>query len=135
MVPFGAKVEVFSSSKDVVLSRINSFPKGTSCGRDGLSAQQLVDASGKATVVVANDLVSSITIVCPSVLGEFIASAPLTPLLKPRGGIQPIVVGTVWQRLVSKVAALVVRKEAGIYLEDFFSLGWESLMEVKQSSM
>lgn len=32
---------------------------------------------------------------CPSVLGEYIASDPLTPLLKPDGGIKPIVVGTI----------------------------------------
>ncbi|KAL8167526.1 hypothetical protein V2J09_009025 [Rumex salicifolius] len=110
MVPFWDKVEVFSSSKDVVLSRIKSFPKGTSCGRDGVWAQPLVDALWKAAIVVANDLVSSITVVvnlllagkCPSALGEFIASS------------RPIVVGTVWQRLVSKVAALVVRNEFGV---------------------
>ncbi|KAL8167525.1 hypothetical protein V2J09_009024 [Rumex salicifolius] len=52
MVPFGTKVEVFSSSNDVVLSRINSFPKGTSCGRHGLSAQHLVDAPEKAVVLI-----------------------------------------------------------------------------------
>ncbi|KAL8167524.1 hypothetical protein V2J09_009023 [Rumex salicifolius] len=110
MVLFWAKVEVFSSSKDVVLSRIKSFPKGTSCGRDGVWAQPLVDALWKAAIVVANDLVSSITVVvnlllagkCPSALGEFIASS------------RPIVVRTVWQRLASKVAALVVRNEFGV---------------------
>ncbi|KAL8166026.1 hypothetical protein V2J09_007525 [Rumex salicifolius] len=76
--------------------------KGTSCGHDGFRAQHLVDALGKATVVVVDDLVSSITVVvnllllgkCPPALGEFIASTPLTPLLKPGGGIQPIVVET-----------------------------------------
>ncbi|GKA84737.1 hypothetical protein Tco_0806391 [Tanacetum coccineum] len=35
-------------------------------------------------------------------LGEYIASAPLTPLVKPGGGIRPIAVGTIWRRLVSK---------------------------------
>ncbi|KAL8151081.1 hypothetical protein V2J09_020889, partial [Rumex salicifolius] len=120
---FGAKVEAFSTSKDVVLSKIKSFPKGTSCGRDGLRAQHLVDALGKAALIVADDLVSSIT-ACPSSLGEFIASAPLTPLLKPGGCIRPIVVGTVWRRLVSKIVAFIVRKEVGIYLEDFqFGMG------------
>ncbi|MCI97688.1 hypothetical protein A2U01_0118989, partial [Trifolium medium] len=34
---------------------------------------------------------------------EFVASAPLTPLLKPDEGIRPIAVGTIWRRLVSKV--------------------------------
>ncbi|GKB29747.1 hypothetical protein Tco_0869148 [Tanacetum coccineum] len=39
---------------------------------------------------------------CPKMLGEYIASAPLTPLVKPRGGIHPIVVGTVLRRLFFK---------------------------------
>nr|GEW91715.1 hypothetical protein [Tanacetum cinerariifolium] len=36
------------------------------------------------------------------VLGEYNASALLTPLVKLGGGIRPIAVGTVWRRLVSK---------------------------------
>ncbi|GJZ65347.1 putative reverse transcriptase domain-containing protein [Tanacetum coccineum] len=41
---------------------------------------------------------------CPSILAKFVASAPLTPLLKPDNEIRPIVVGTIWRRLVSKAA-------------------------------
>ncbi|GJV31742.1 hypothetical protein Tco_1392142 [Tanacetum coccineum] len=63
------------ASQDVVLDRIKSFPR--------------------------DELVSSITQVvnlfleekCPTMLGEYIASAPLTPLVKPGGGIRPIVFG------------------------------------------
>ncbi|GJZ24741.1 leucine--tRNA ligase, cytoplasmic-like protein, partial [Tanacetum coccineum] len=59
---------------------------------------------------IFDELVSSITQVvnlflegkCPMMLGEYIASAPLTPLVKPGGGIRPIAVGTIWRRLVSK---------------------------------
>ena len=47
---------------------------------------------------------------CPSVLGSFIAIAPLTPMVKPGDGIRPIVVATVLRRLMSKVVALVVGK-------------------------
>ncbi|MCI54842.1 hypothetical protein A2U01_0076092, partial [Trifolium medium] len=35
-------------------------------------------------------------------LAEFVASAPLTPLLKSDGGIRPIAVDIIWRRLVSK---------------------------------
>ncbi|MCI46258.1 hypothetical protein A2U01_0067498, partial [Trifolium medium] len=50
------------------------------------------------------DLLDAITLVvnlwlggrCPITLSEFVASAPLTPLLKPDGGIRPIAV--VWGR-------------------------------------
>ncbi|KAJ0755819.1 putative reverse transcriptase domain, exostosin, DNA/RNA polymerase superfamily [Helianthus annuus] len=56
---------------------------------------------------------------CPSCLAEFVASAPLTPLLKPDNGIRPIAVGTIWRRLVSKVAMKGVGKEMTKYLNDF----------------
>ncbi|GKE33656.1 hypothetical protein Tco_1452978 [Tanacetum coccineum] len=42
------------------------------------------------------------------ILGEYIASAPLSPLVKPGGGIRPIVVGRVWRHLVSKVSAIMI---------------------------
>jgi hypothetical protein len=61
---------------------------------------------------------------CPRALGEFIASAPLTPLIKPGGGIRPIVVGTVWRRLVSKVGASMIGHSLDSYLNDLkFGVG------------
>jgi hypothetical protein len=94
---------------DTVFRCIKSFPKGTSCGRDGLRAQHLLDALCGEGSAVARDLLDAITLVvnlwlggrCPKSLAEFVASAPLTPLLKPDGGIRPIAVGTIWRRLVS----------------------------------
>ncbi|GJU02808.1 reverse transcriptase domain-containing protein [Tanacetum coccineum] len=50
-------------------------------------------------------------------LGEYIASAPLTPLVKPGGGIRPIAVGTVWRRLVSKVSAIMIGHSLDGYLD------------------
>ena len=41
------------------------------------------------------------------------------PLLKPDNGIRPIAVGTIWRRLVSKVAMKGVGKEMTKYLNDF----------------
>ncbi|KAL8127113.1 hypothetical protein AgCh_014143 [Apium graveolens] len=107
--------------KDLVLDRIRSFPKGTSCGRDGLRAQHLLDVLGGPASAVVDDLLGSITGVvnlflsgkCPAWLGEFIASALLTPLVNPGGGIRPIDVGTVWRRLVSKVASSSVGVQQG----------------------
>nr|GEV57034.1 auxilin-like protein [Tanacetum cinerariifolium] len=83
---------------DLVLDKIKSFPRGTSCGRDGLSAHHLLDCLSGAVVAISDELVSSITQVvnlflegkCPKILGGYIASAPLTPLVKPGGGIRPI---------------------------------------------
>jgi hypothetical protein len=117
---------------DTVFRCIKSFPKGTSCGRDGLRAQHLLDALCGEGSAVARDLLDAITLVvnlwlggrCPKSLAEFVASAPLTPLLKPDGGIRPIAVGTIWRRLVSKVAMKGVGKDMAKYLNDFqFGVG------------
>ncbi|GJY22392.1 putative reverse transcriptase domain-containing protein [Tanacetum coccineum] len=113
------------ASQDVVLDRIRSFPRGTSCGRDGLRAQHLMDCLSGAALAISDELVSSITQVvnlflkgkCPAMLGEYIASAPLTPLVKPGGGIRPIVVGTIWRRLVSKVSATMIGHSLDGYLD------------------
>lgn len=55
---------------------------------------------------------------CPPVLGEFVASVPLTPLLKPDGGIRPTAIGTIWRRLCSKLAPSFVCKALTTYLGD-----------------
>ena len=55
---------------------------------------------------------------------EFVASAPLTPLLKHDGGIRPIVVDTIWRRLISKVSMKGVGKDMAKYLNDLqFGVG------------
>ncbi|GJW81674.1 hypothetical protein Tco_0145649 [Tanacetum coccineum] len=105
--------DVLSVHKDLVMNRIRNFPKRTSCGRDSLKAQQLMDILGRAASPI-----------CPSQLGEFIASAPLTPLVKPDGGLRPIAVGTVWRGLVSKVASSLIQArgnevELSMLLVDF----------------
>nr|GEW38519.1 putative reverse transcriptase domain-containing protein [Tanacetum cinerariifolium] len=97
---------------DTVLGCIQSFPKGTSCRRDGLRAQHLLDAFCGEGSAIAVGLLKAISMVvnlllegkCPKVLAEFVASAPLTPLLKPDNGIRPIAVGAIWRRLASKAA-------------------------------
>nr|GEX77983.1 hypothetical protein [Tanacetum cinerariifolium] len=95
------------------------------------AAIKVLTASGVASVV-AHDLLGSITEVvnlflsgkCPIQLVEYIASAPLTPLVKPGGGIRPIAVGTVWRRLVSKVASSPIGNFMNTYLQDFqFGVG------------
>lgn len=88
---------------DSVLGCIQSFPKGTSCGRDGLRAQHILDALCGEGSAIAVGLLKAISVVvnlllegrCPKVLAEFVASAPLTPLLKPDNGIRPIAVGAI----------------------------------------
>ncbi|GKC55965.1 hypothetical protein Tco_1083563 [Tanacetum coccineum] len=120
------------ASPAVVLDRIKSFPRGKSCGRDVLRAQHLIDCLSGVAVVNSDELVSSITQVvnlfldgkCPNMLGEYIASAPLIPLVKPGGGIRPIDVGTIWRRLVSKVSDVMIAHSLDGYLDDLqFGVG------------
>ncbi|GKB25950.1 hypothetical protein Tco_0865351 [Tanacetum coccineum] len=49
------------SSSNVVLYMIKSFPHGTSCRRDELCAQHLMDCLSGAGVAIYDELVSSIT--------------------------------------------------------------------------
>ncbi|GJR58445.1 hypothetical protein Tco_1500607 [Tanacetum coccineum] len=120
------------ASQTMVLDRIKSFPRGTSCGWDGLRAQHLMDCLSGAAVAISDELISSITQVvnlflkgkCPMTLGEYLANAPLTPLVKPGGGIRPIAVGIVWRRLVSKVSATMIGHSLDGYLDDLqFGVG------------
>nr|GEX39533.1 hypothetical protein [Tanacetum cinerariifolium] len=92
-------VDTLSIHKDLVLNRISRFSKGTSCGRDGFIAQHLMDILGGVASAVADTEVVNLFLSgkCPSQLGEYIASAPLTLLVKPGGGIRPIAVGTDFQ--------------------------------------
>ncbi|GJU82448.1 hypothetical protein Tco_1284813, partial [Tanacetum coccineum] len=112
-------------SQAVVLDKIKSFPQGTSYGRDRLRAQHLMDCLSEAAVAISDELVSSITQVvnlflernCPTVLDGYIAIAPLTPLVKPGGGIRPIAISTIWRRLVSKVSATMIGHSLDGYLD------------------
>ncbi|GJU09851.1 hypothetical protein Tco_1132247 [Tanacetum coccineum] len=60
------------------------------------------------TPIDHHHLIESSSMVLDRWLGEYIASAPLTPLVKLRGGIHPIAVGIVWRRLVSKVGTIML---------------------------
>nr|GEX00855.1 hypothetical protein [Tanacetum cinerariifolium] len=126
-------------TQDIGAHRIKSFPRGTSCGRDGLRAQHLMDCLSGAVDVVSNELVSSITQVgnlfldgkCPNMLGEYIVSAPLTPLVKSGGGIRLIAVGTIWRRLVSKVSNVMIAHSLDGYLDDLqFRLGCREVVRL-----
>ncbi|GKC48715.1 hypothetical protein Tco_1071460, partial [Tanacetum coccineum] len=79
------------ASPDVVLDMIKSFSHVMSCRHDGLRAQLLMDCLSGAAVAISDELVSSITQVMNLFLDgkylkmmcEYIASAPLMPLVKP----------------------------------------------------
>ncbi|GJT06298.1 hypothetical protein Tco_0840760 [Tanacetum coccineum] len=80
------------ASLDVVLDMIKGFPRGTSCGRDGLRAQRLMDCLSGVVVAISAE-----------------------------GGIRPIVVGTIWRHLVSKVSVAMIDHSFDGYLNDLQS--------------
>nr|GEX54710.1 hypothetical protein [Tanacetum cinerariifolium] len=99
------------ASHVVVLNMIKCFPRDTSCGRDELRAQHLMDYLSGVVVAMSADIVGSITQVVniffmgnAKKVGEYIASALLLLLVNPVGGICPIVMGIDWRHLVSKVS-------------------------------
>lgn len=112
-----------------------SFPKGTSAGPDGLSAQHLKDllkfnpigssfdirpslqkllefiAAGKAAVEVA----------------KYFACARLIPLKKKDNGVRPIAIGLTLRRLASKL--LLSKINDKIKLENQFGIGFQNGMD------
>ncbi|GJS57172.1 hypothetical protein Tco_0651956 [Tanacetum coccineum] len=97
------------ASHVVVQNMIKSFPRDTSCGRDELRAKHLMDYLSGVVVAMSVDIVGSITQVvnlffmrnAKKKLGEYIASAPLSLLVNPGGGM---FMGIDWRHLVSKVS-------------------------------
>lgn len=98
----------------------------------------MLDVLSGTAAVISDELITTISDIvnlwlvgkCPQALGEFVSSAPLTPLINPRGGTHPIVVGTIWRRLFSKVAATHIGKEMNLYLRDYqFGVGVPSMGE------
>nr|GEY04318.1 ABC transporter A family member 9-like [Tanacetum cinerariifolium] len=55
------KFEEYVTIRHMNQIEIKSFPRGTSCGRDGLRAQHLMDCLSRAVVAVSNELIFSIT--------------------------------------------------------------------------
>ncbi|GJU65724.1 hypothetical protein Tco_1247559, partial [Tanacetum coccineum] len=87
----------------VVLDRIKSFPHVS-------SITQVVNVFHEGK--------------CLKMLGEYIASVPLTPLVKLSGGICPIAIGSVWRRLVFKVSVVMIVHSLDGYLDDLqFGVG------------
>ncbi|GKB82154.1 hypothetical protein Tco_0949049, partial [Tanacetum coccineum] len=92
---YSAAIRVLSSSvKDLRVVRL--------VGGMEIRVPTHMDCLSGVAVAISDELIASITQVvnllldgkCPKMLGGYIASAPLTPLVKPGGGIRPIAVGT-----------------------------------------
>jgi hypothetical protein len=105
-----------------VLKQLKRFPKGTSCGADGLRAQHLLDCLlvpelyydvSEALTLFVNIALSGRF---PQSVATWYASAPLTALPKPHGGVRPIAVGEIFRRLISKCAMSEISSQAASVL-------------------
>ena len=115
--PFQARVED-------VLAALKTFPPGTAGGRDGLTALHIRHAlSVGGSDILLDNLLGVVNRALagdmPPTLRPYWASAPITPLMKPNGGIRPIAVGLTLRRLVSKVALAAVLPSVSEYLQPY----------------
>jgi hypothetical protein len=113
--PYRAQVEE-------VLAALKTFPPGTAGGRDGLTPLHIKHAlSVGGSDVLLDSLLGVVNRALagdiPQPLRSYWASAPITPLLKPNGGIRPIAVGLTLRRLVSKIAVAAVLPAVSEYLQ------------------
>ena len=101
----------FWLSKEDVKHGLRSFKKGAAAGPDGLRPQHLLDMTGQALGETGNRLLETLVdflnlCVLPGKVNEktqaTFYSGNLTALMKPDGGVRPIVAGLVFRRLAAK---------------------------------
>ena len=100
---------------------IQSFPKSSAGGPDGLRPQHLKDMLSErgSQDILLLALTSFVQLVLegriPATVRPFFFGANLTALSKEQGGIRPIAVSCTLHRLVARVAGNRVMKERGSY--------------------
>ena len=120
-VPTGPLVDVL---EEEVACAIQSFPKGSAGGPDGLRPQHLKDMIKPSANGGRQALLSSLTLFIKLVLeGDvqvcarpYFFGANFVALELKDGGVRPIAVGCTQRRLVAKVAGRGVMKEMGALL-------------------
>jgi hypothetical protein len=108
-------------NSDTVRDILQSFPKGTSSGRSGMSVNLLIECcSGVPTFVDQLTALVNLFLTGKALpaFASFMASANLVPLLKKDGrSVRPIAVGEVLRRLISKCCVRRFNIEAASYLK------------------
>jgi len=118
--------EVLSVSCAVVACAIHSFRAGYAGGIDRLCPKHLKELIAKSTGEAGVHFLKSLTFLTNYMLSgkfhpafhPFFFGASLVALRKPGGSLHPIVVGSVFRRLVAKTTCLCLGNELG----DFFRL-------------
>jgi hypothetical protein len=105
-----------------VLKQLQSFPKGTGCGRSGWRARHFVELVTPPGVTFLEDLTKLVNLFLSGgaldIFASFMSSASLVPLHKKDSiSIRPIAVGEILRRLVSKCCVQAVTTIAATYLQ------------------
>eukprot|EP00884_Botryococcus_braunii_P001105 jgi/Botrbrau1/10996/Bobra.0234s0019.1 len=106
-----------------VVGAFRSFKFGTAYGRDGLRVRHLLDILGPPAHGLGSLVLEGLTSLLDAVfrgampvgIRPFWVGGPVTPLLKPQGGIRPMAVGSIFRRLASKIAVRAALPVVGPY--------------------
>ena len=112
-----------------------SFPKGTSAGPDGLSAQHLKDLLKFNPIGSSFDIRPSLQQLLEFVavgkaspeVAKYFACARLIPLKKKDNGVRPIAIGLTVRRLASKLLLSKIKDK--IKLDNQFGIGFQNGMD------
>ena len=102
-----------------MLAALRAFPKATSPGAAKLRAQHILDAVSGTIAPAAQTCLEHLTRLMNKLLAgaidpqvaPWLSGAPLTALVKKKGGYRPFVVGEVIRRLVSKLRCAAVKSQ------------------------
>jgi len=112
-LPIGPRAAPLQVENADLQKALWAFPRETGIGRDGLRPEFLKELlMGGRTQAQQSHLWKEVTKYVnhllagrvPRSLAPFVASAPVTALKKPKGGIRPIAIGEIWRRLASRLA-------------------------------
>jgi len=114
-----------------VVAAVESFPKATSPGGSGASATHLLELLRVPCTQEKTGLAAVLTAVVnrlaqgkvPKEMAQWIAAAPVTPLVKRDNGVRPIAVGETLRRLVGKVWMRRLKTRAMKFLTPHHQVG------------
>jgi hypothetical protein len=111
-------------SKGDVVGALRSFKVGTAYGQDDLFIRHLLDTLGPPANGLGSLVLEGLTSLhnavfrgaMPAGIQPFWVGGPVTPLVKPQGGISLIAVGSILGRLAFKIAVRAALPSVGPYL-------------------
>ena len=112
---------------DQVSKSLKTFKKGSAAGPSGLRPEHLKVATKFGSPVAEEKVVTALTKLCnvvlagkvPADVAPYFFGARLHGALKKDGGVRPIAVGEVIQRLASKCAVSSLSQKVASYLSPF----------------